>query len=105
MRDYVHVTDLALAHVIAAQRLSAGEDLQPVYNLGSGAGYSVAEIMATIRTVTGIDFTPRSARAVRVTLPASSTSGEAAARDLDWKMRHDLEDMVRSAWQARSHAG
>ena len=104
VRDYVHVSDLATSHVVAAQRLAAGEELQPVYNLGSGTGCSVAEIMAAIRTVTGIDFTPevgprRPGDPARIV-----ATGEAAARDLDWKMRHDLEDMVRSAWQARSAA-
>ena len=63
---------------------------------------SVAEIMAAIRKVTGIDFTPE-VRPRRPGDPARIVAtGEAAARDLDWKMRHDLEDMVRSAWQARS---
>ena len=100
----MHVSDLALSHVVAAQRLTAGEELQPVYNLGSGTGCSVAEIMNAIRTVTGIDFTP----AIGPRRPGDPArivaSGDAAARDLDWKMRHDLEDMVRSAWQARSTA-
>jgi len=104
VRDYVHVSDLALSHVVAAQRLTAGDELQPVYNLGSGTGCSVAEIMNAIRTVTGIDFTP-SVGPRRPGDPARIVAtGEAAARDLDWKMRHDLEDMVRSAWQARSSA-
>ena len=58
VRDYVHVSDLAVSHVAAAQRLTAGDELRPVYNLGSGTGCSVAEIMNAIRTVTGIDFTP-----------------------------------------------
>ena len=104
VRDYVHVADLAAAHVVAAQQLSKGEPLQPVYNLGSGTGSSVREIMDAIRTVTGIDFTPdigprRPGDPARIV-----ATGEAAARDLDWKMRHSLEDMVRSAWEARSAA-
>src|SRR3954466_16093144 len=61
VRDYLHVSDLAAAHVVAAQRLAAGEDVEPVYNLGSGTGVSVAEIMGAIRSVTGIDFTPEAA--------------------------------------------
>ncbi len=104
VRDYVHVGDLAHSHVVAAQRLSAGVDLRPVYNLGSGTGSSVAEIMNAIRTVTGIDFTPevgprRAGDPARIV-----ATGEAAARDLEWQMRHSLEDMVRSAWRARSSA-
>ncbi len=58
VRDYIHVADLALSHVTAAQRLDAHEQLQPVYNLGSGAGVSVA-LMAAMARVTDIDFTPQ----------------------------------------------
>jgi UDP-glucose 4-epimerase len=104
VRDYVHVGDLAVSHVAAAQRLTAGEELRPVYNLGSGTGCSVAEIMSAIRTVTGIDFTPQVGPRRPGDPARIVATGEAAARDLDWKMRHDLEDMVRSAWQARSLA-
>ena len=104
VRDYVHVADLAVSHVVAAQRLAAGEDLLPVYNLGSGTGSSVREIMDAIRTATGIDFTPEIGPRRPGDPDRIVATGEAAARDLDWKMRHTLEDMVRSAWQARSQA-
>ena len=102
VRDYVHVADLARSHVVAAQRLAAGEELLPVYNLGSGAGSSVAEIMTAIRTVTGIDFTPEKGPRRPGDPARIVATGEAASRDLGWEMRHSLEDMVRSAWQARS---
>ncbi|SDR79202.1 UDP-galactose 4-epimerase [Nocardioides scoriae] len=102
VRDYVHVADLARAHVVAAQRLAAGEELLPVYNLGSGEGASVAEIMAAIRAVTGIDFTPEEGPRRPGDPARIVATGEAAALDLGWEMRHTLEDMVRSAWQARS---
>ncbi|MBO0680716.1 UDP-glucose 4-epimerase GalE [Mycolicibacterium sp. S2-37] len=105
VRDYVDVSDLALAHVAAARRLDAGQSVEPVYNLGSGAGTSVREIMTAIRTVTGIDFEPtimprRPGDPARIV-----AAGDLAARDLDWKMRHSLEDMVASAWAARQAAG
>ena len=58
VRDYIHVADLAISHVAAARRLDAGESIAPVYNLGSGAGVSVGEIMSTVASVTGIPFTP-----------------------------------------------
>lgn len=102
VRDYVHVADLAHSHVVAARRLAAGEELLPVYNLGSGEGASVAQIMGAIRTVTGIDFTPDVAPRRPGDPARIVATGEAAARDLDWQMRHTLEDMVRSAWLARS---
>ena len=102
VRDYVHVADLAEAHVVAARHLSAGDPLDPVYNLGSGTGSSVREIMDAIRTVTGIDFTPEIAPRRPGDPARIVATGEAAARDLDWQMRHSLEDMVRTAWEARS---
>ncbi|VXB57290.1 UDP-glucose 4-epimerase GalE [Nocardioides sp. AX2bis] len=105
VRDYIHVADLAEAHVAAARRLAADEPVERVYNLGSGGGTSVREIMDTIREVTGIDFTPDVAPRRPGDPDRIVASGELAARDLDWKMRHTLHDMVSSAWQARQAAG
>ena len=104
VRDYIHVADLATSHVAAAKRLDAGEPIEPVYNLGSGDGVSVGQIMSTVAEVTGIRFTPevgprRAGDPARIV-----ASGELAARDLDWTMRHTLDDMVRSAWEARQAA-
>ncbi|KQP97580.1 MULTISPECIES: UDP-glucose 4-epimerase GalE [unclassified Rathayibacter] len=104
VRDYIHVADLALAHVAAARRLSAGEPIDPVYNLGSGTGASVGEIMRAIADSTGIDFTPEVAPRRPGDPPRIVASGETAARDLGWEMRHSLAEMVESAWQARSGA-
>jgi len=104
VRDYVHVGDLAHSHVAAARALSLGRNLEPVYNLGSGSGVSVAEIMSAMARVTGIDFTPE-IKERRPGDPARIVAlGDLAARDLDWEMRHSLEDMVRSAWEARQAA-
>jgi len=105
VRDYIHVADLALAHVAAARRLQAGEPVEPVYNLGSGTGTSVREIMTAIRKVTGIDFEPTIAPRRPGDPARIVASGELAARDLGWRMRHSLEDMVRSAWEARQRTG
>jgi UDP-glucose 4-epimerase len=104
VRDYIHVADLAAAHVVAARRLDAGDALEPVYNLGSGDGVSVGDIMRTVAAVTGIEFTPeigprRPGDPARIV-----ASGELAARDLDWRMRHSLAEMVESAWEARRAA-
>ena len=105
VRDYVHVADIAKAHVAAATRLDAGEPVEPAYNLGSGSGVSVAEIMAAVARVTGIPFTPEIAVRRPGDPPRIVASGELAARDLDWRMRHTLDDMVSSAWAARTAAG
>jgi len=104
VRDYIHVSDLAVSHAAAAKRLDAGLAVEPAYNLGSGAGVSVGEIMSTVADVTGVPFTPEIA-ARRPGDPARIVaSGDLAARDLDWVMRHSLADMVASAWQATSRA-
>lgn len=105
VRDYVHVADLALAHVAAARRLDEGLPVEPVYNLGSGAGTSVREIMTAIRSVTGVDFEPEVADRRPGDPARIVAAGELAARDLDWQMRHTITDMVASAWQARRQAG
>lgn len=104
VRDYIHVADLANSHVVAAQRLSAGDRLEPVYNLGSGSGSSNRQIMDTIRRVTGIDFEPAIAPRRPGDPARIVASGELAARDIDWQMRHDLQQMVESAWEARKSA-
>jgi UDP-glucose 4-epimerase len=106
VRDYVHVTDLAISHVAAAEALEANQtNLQPVYNLGSGSGLSVREIMDAVARVTGIEFTPEIRRR-RLGDPARIVAtGDLAARDLDWKMRHSVDEMVASAWAARQAAG
>ena len=101
VRDYIHVADLADAHVVAARKLVAGDDLQSVYNLGSGDGVSVRQIMTAVSEVTGVAFEPeigprRPGDPARIV-----ASGDLAARDLDWTMRHTVEQMVRSAWEAR----
>ncbi|ACQ81737.1 UDP-glucose 4-epimerase [Beutenbergia cavernae DSM 12333] len=101
VRDYVHVADLAASHVAAARALTEGCTLQPVYNLGSGEGVSVRQIMDTVAEVTGIAFTPEVAPR-RPGDPARIVAdGSAAARDIDWAMRHTLREMVASAWEAR----
>lgn len=104
VRDYVHVADIAAAHVAAARRLETHEAIEAAYNLGSGNGLSVAEIMTAIASVTGIDFTPEAAPRRPGDPPRIVANGDLAARDLDWKMRHTAEEMVRSAWQARLNA-
>jgi UDP-glucose 4-epimerase len=105
VRDYVHVADLAVSHVAAARSLAEDRPLERVYNLGSGTGLSVREIMDAFARVTGIDFEPelhdrRPGDPARIV-----ASGDLAARDLDWRMRHSVDDMVASAWSARrAHA-
>ncbi|MBD8584926.1 UDP-glucose 4-epimerase GalE [Frigoribacterium sp. CFBP 8766] len=100
VRDYVHVADLAVSHVAAARRLDAGEPVEAAYNLGSGGGVSVAEIMDAMREGTGVDFTPEVGPRRPGDPDRIVADGALAARDLDWEMRHTLLEMVTSAWDA-----
>jgi len=100
VRDYVDVAALAQAHVRAAAALTEGHDLEPVYNLGSGTGVSVRQILESIRQVTGVAFEvdtgPR-----RPGDPARIVaSGALAARDLGWRLDQDVDAMVAGAWRA-----
>ncbi|MDR0436016.1 MAG: UDP-glucose 4-epimerase GalE [Propionibacteriaceae bacterium] len=100
VRDYVHVGDLAVSHVAAAQALSEGRTLAEHYNLGSGMGLSVRQIMDAFRETTGIDFTPeigprRPGDPARIVAAA-----DLAARDINWANRHSIQEMTRSAWEA-----
>lgn len=105
VRDYVHVGDIAAAHVAAAQRLASGAPIEPAYNLGSGDGLSVKQIMDAVARVTGIDFTPEVGPRRPGDPDRIVATGELAARDLDWTMRYTVDEMVRTGWEARRAAG
>jgi UDP-glucose 4-epimerase len=98
------VADLATSHVAAARALAAGKPLERVYNLGSGDGLSVRQIMTAMAKVTGIDFEPEIGPRRAGDPDRIVADGALAARDLDWKMRHSVEDMVASAYEAQKRA-
>ncbi|WP_328334762.1 UDP-glucose 4-epimerase GalE [Kribbella sp. NBC_00382] len=100
VKDYVHVADLARAHVAAARILDDGKTLEPVYNLGSGTGTSVRQIMDAARRVTGIDFTPTEGPRRPGDPSRVVASGELAARDLGWKNTYTVDQMFATAWEA-----
>ncbi|HEY7011921.1 MAG TPA: UDP-glucose 4-epimerase GalE [Streptosporangiaceae bacterium] len=96
IRDYIHVSDLARAHVLALE--ATGPGAHRVYNLGSGTGYSNREVLAACQEVTGRDI-PAQIAPRRAGDPAVLVaSSEAIAADLDWRPERDLRDMVADAW-------
>ncbi|HWD96519.1 MAG TPA: UDP-glucose 4-epimerase GalE [Acidimicrobiales bacterium] len=99
IRDYIHVSDLAQAHVAAIGALDNDPSL--VLNLGSGVGYSNREVVETVKRVTSIDFDVRFA-ARRPGDPAAAVASNDLARDLlDWEPKHSAIDViVADAWMA-----
>ena len=97
VRDYVHVADLAQAHLLALERLER-ESGSCVFNLGSGDGYSVREIIETARRVTGRNI-PADVSGRRAGDPAVLVADiEKARRELGWMPRRGLEDILADAW-------
>jgi UDP-glucose 4-epimerase len=104
IRDYVHVSDLARAHVLALEAAEPGT--HTVYNLGSGTGYSNREVLDACREVTGLDIPAEVAPRRPGDATALVASCDAIARDLGWHAEHDLRSMVADAWTfARQAAG
>jgi UDP-glucose 4-epimerase len=97
VRDYIHLSDLASAHLLVLDALREKEKL--VYNLGNGKGFSVREVIETARRVTGHGIPVREV-ARRPGDPAILVaSSEKIRRELNWQPQYpNLEDIVRSAW-------
>ncbi|MEU6482764.1 UDP-glucose 4-epimerase GalE [Streptomyces sp. NPDC046887] len=97
VRDYIHVADLAEAHLLAMDAVRPAEHL--ICNLGNGSGFSVREVIETVREVTGHPI-PETAAARRAGDPAVLVASSAVARDrLGWKPRRaELAGIVADAW-------
>ena len=105
VRDYIHVNDLALAHVLALEALEGGA-VSRVYNLGNGQGFSVLEVIRAAERVTG-EKVPYVIGARRPGDPPSLVADSSGiVRELGYAPRHsDLEDIIATAWRFhRSHA-
>ncbi|WP_168119750.1 UDP-glucose 4-epimerase GalE [Paenibacillus sp. HB172176] len=102
VRDYIHVSDLAEAHVLAVHRLREGAE-SAVYNLGNGQGFSVKQVIEIARAVTGREI-PAAIEPRRAGDPAVLVASSDRARaELGWKPRFSkLEDMIESAWSWHS---
>jgi UDP-glucose 4-epimerase len=97
IRDYVHVIDIARAHKLALDMLIKGKDGK--YNIGSGGGYSVREVIETARKVTGHPI-PAVETGRRDGDPAILiASNEKAKIELEWEPEYDLKEIIKSAWE------
>jgi UDP-glucose 4-epimerase len=100
VRDFIHVADLAEAHVAALEHLSGG-GANLLLNVGRGEGSSVREVLGMVGSVTGLPSEPE-VRPRRPGDPARVVASNEAIRSiLGWEARHDLRDMVTSAWAGR----
>ena len=100
VRDYIHVSDLASAHLLVLDALQQKDKL--IYNLGNGRGFSVREVVETVRRVTGHSIPAREAARRSGDPAVLVASSERIKRDLRWQPQFpDLEQIVRSAWDWR----
>ena len=98
VRDYIHVCDLAYAHLLALDYLQAGKT-SAVFNLGNGSGFSVKEVIQACRTVTGLPIEYEIAERRPGDPPELVSDSSLAQRELGWTAAHpDLDQIVRSAW-------
>ena len=99
IRDYIHVTDLAQAHILAVEYLANGGE-SDIFNLGNGVGYSVREVIETARSVTGLPI-PATEVPRRAGDPARLVaSGEKAKKILGWEPKiKKLDEIIASAWK------
>jgi UDP-glucose 4-epimerase len=96
VRDYIHVADLAQAHLLALGACAPGE--HKIYNLGSGTGFSNREILAACQDVTGLDI-PAQIAGRRAGDPAILVASSDRIRaDLGWQPSRDLHTIVADAW-------
>jgi len=100
IRDYVHVLDLASAHVLALNALAARDQL--IYNLGNGRGFSVRQVVEVARKVTGHAIAAEDAPRRPGDPAVLVASSEKICRELGWQPRYpELEQIVASAWEWR----
>ena len=101
VRDYIHVIDLAQAHILALENLDRHPDGK--YNLGNGNGFTVLQVIETARKVTGVDI-PYEITKRRPGDPAVLiASSDLAQKELGWKPKYaDLDSIIKSAWEWHS---
>ena len=101
IRDYIHVLDLATGHVKALERLKKNAGLD-IYNLGTGIGYSVLDVIHNFEAATGItipfEFRPRRAGDI----PVNYSNADKAWKELGWKAQYGIKEMCEDSWRWQS---
>ncbi|MFW6381547.1 MAG: UDP-glucose 4-epimerase GalE [Bacillota bacterium] len=105
IRDYIHVNDLADAHILALEALSHGKE-SSIYNLGNGQGYSVKEVIEVAREVTGREIEARIGERRPGDPAVLVASSDKIKRELDWDPCYpDLETIIKTAWNWHKKGG
>ena len=103
IRDYIHVVDLAKGHIKALDKMMTSPANVYVYNLGSGNGVSVKEIVDTFETVNNIQLNYCYGERREGDLEANFADASKALRELNWKTEKSLDDMCRDAWNFKNN--
>jgi UDP-glucose 4-epimerase len=101
IRDYIHISDLATAHLVALEKVFTTK-VDEIYNVGSGSGYSVTEMINQIAESIGKAITPTLSPRRPGDTAQLIASISKIERDLGWKPERSLKEMIDSAWQAES---
>jgi UDP-glucose 4-epimerase len=98
IRDFIHVNDLANAHILALKKLEK-ENKSNTYNLGSGLGYSVKEVVLKAQKITGVNFNVMEEKRREGDIVISLAGIKKAKRELGWKPQlNNLEEILKTDW-------
>jgi UDP-glucose 4-epimerase len=98
IRDYIHIEDLCRAHLLALNKLDEKQEL--IYNLGNGKGYSVREVIDTVKKVSGTDFKVTETERRPGDPPVLTSDASKAKHQLGWRTEFgNLEKIVSTAWE------
>ena len=98
VRDYIHVVDLAKAHVKGIERLDMDKKGMHIYNLGTGKGYSVLEMIKAFESANGVEVPYKIVGRRPGDIATCYADPSKAERELNWKAELDLKDMCRDAY-------
>jgi UDP-glucose 4-epimerase len=101
VRDYIHVSDIAHAHTLALNYLLDKKNTMPseIFNLGSGDGYTVLEVIDTFEKVSGTKLNYELAPRRSGDVVAIFANNEKAKNILNWQLKYNLTDMMKTAWE------
>ena len=105
VRDYIDVNDLATAHVAALRHMLGGADGVGVFNLGTGRGLSVMELLRGFETATGVTVSYKIASRRAGDVPAIWANAELAERILGWRAETPISETLKSAWRWQENLG